>query len=149
MTTLGIEAFDTTVHRTHEWLHQLMEDLDCDDRQDAYVLLRAVLHALRDHLTVDSCAHLAAQLPMLVRGFFYEGWHPADKPLKYRDQAEFRRQVAAAAPRIQEETLDEGIQAVLRVLSEKVTEGEVHKIKNSLPKQLRELWPQADVAARP
>lgn len=141
MTTHGVEAFDTTLHRTHEWLHDLMEDLDLDDRQDAYVLLRAVLHALRDHLTIDGCAHLAAQLPMLVRGFYYEGWHPADKPLRYRDQEEFRRQVAAEAPRIQDTRIDEGIEAVLRVLSEKVTGGEVDKIKNALPKQLRELWP--------
>lgn len=143
MATLGIEAFDTTVHRTHEWLHVLMKDLECDDRQNAYVLLRAVLHALRDHLTVDACAHLAAQLPMLVRGFYYEGWHPADKPLKYRDQAEFKRNVAAEAPRIPEAALDDGIEAVLKLLSEKITPGEIRKVKSSLPKPLRELWPYA------
>lgn len=141
MTTLGVEAFDTTVHRTHEWLHQLMDDLDCDDRHDAYILLRAVLHALRDHLTVDACAHLAAQLPMLVRGFYYEGWHPSDKPLKYRDGAEFKRQVGAEAPRIAEEDLDEGIEAVLSLLEQKISAGEVAKLKSSLPKQLRDLWP--------
>jgi len=103
----------------------------------AYVLLRAVLHALRDHPAVDACAHLAAQLPTLVRGFYYEGWHPADKPLKYRDQAEFKRLVAAEAPRIPEEALDDGIEAVLKVLSEKATPGEIRKVKSSLPKQLR------------
>jgi uncharacterized protein (DUF2267 family) len=31
-----------------------------------------VLHALRDRLTVEEASDLAAQLPMLIRGLYYE-----------------------------------------------------------------------------
>jgi hypothetical protein len=46
-------------------------------------------------LSVDAVAALGAQLPMLVRGFYYEGWHPSGKPLKDRKKSEFLAHVAA------------------------------------------------------
>lgn len=42
----------------------------------AYSILRVVLPSRRDRLQVEEVAHLSAQLPMLVRGFFFEGWQP-------------------------------------------------------------------------
>jgi uncharacterized protein (DUF2267 family) len=33
-----------------------------------------MLHALRDRLPPEIAVHLSAQLPMLVRGIYYEGW---------------------------------------------------------------------------
>jgi uncharacterized protein (DUF2267 family) len=43
-------------------------------RSQSYAALRAVLHALRDRLTIAEAAHLAARLPMLIRGIYYHGW---------------------------------------------------------------------------
>ena len=43
----GLEVFDKTLQTTHIWLKRLMEELHTDDRQQAYLALRAVLHALR------------------------------------------------------------------------------------------------------
>ena len=68
--------FDRTVHTTNRWLQELTGLLDGGSRHDAYVALRATLHALRDRLPIEETAELAAQLPMLVRGFYYEGWDP-------------------------------------------------------------------------
>ena len=36
---------------------------------------------------------LSAQLPTFVRGVYFEGYHPADKPLTYRDQETFLNHV--------------------------------------------------------
>jgi uncharacterized protein (DUF2267 family) len=78
MSLTGLAAFDSSIHLTNGWLKELSEILQWrEDRGRAYLALRAVLHALRDRLTVSEVADLAAQLPMVVRGFFYEGWHPA------------------------------------------------------------------------
>src|SRR6266542_5670948 len=95
MSTTGITAFDSTLHTTNVWLNDLLEEMGWQDKQRAYHALRTVLHALRDRLPVDQAAALGAQLPMLVRGFYYEGWHPHGKPVKERKKEEFLAHVAA------------------------------------------------------
>jgi uncharacterized protein (DUF2267 family) len=51
-------------------------------RNQSYSALRAVLHALRDRLTVAETAHLSAQLPMLIRGIYFKGWDPTKVPVR-------------------------------------------------------------------
>lgn len=41
---------------------------------------RSVLHALRDRLDANVAAHLAAQMPILLKGVFYDGWDPNRSP---------------------------------------------------------------------
>jgi uncharacterized protein (DUF2267 family) len=72
MRATGLEVFDTTVQATNAWLKEIMETTG-PDRRRAYHVLTAVLHALRDRLTVDEVAQLGAQLPILVRGLYYVG----------------------------------------------------------------------------
>lgn len=140
MSATGLEVFDTTIQKTNGWLKELMEILDSDSRQEAYLVLRATLHALRDRLTIDETAQLAAQLPMLVRGFYYEGWDPSDKPLKERHQDEFlggiNRQLTPSA--VEAET---AARAVFLLLANRISEGEIEDIEHVLPKEIRELWP--------
>ena len=79
MSATGLEGFDKTVQTTNAWLKEIMEATGLDRRR-AYRALAAVLHALRDRLTVDEVAQLGAQLPILVRGLYYDQWHhPAGK----------------------------------------------------------------------
>ena len=94
MSTTTAHLFDTTQHTTNVWLKDLEMMLGWGDRPAAYHALRTVLHALRDRLTVDEVATLGAQLPMLVRGFYYEGWHLADRPLKERRKEAFLAHIA-------------------------------------------------------
>lgn len=140
MSQTGLSAFDSTIHTTNVWLQDLMDYLGTD-RQRAYLALRAVLHALRDRLTVEEAADLAAQLPMLVRGFYYEGWHPHGKPLKERTREEFLALVAGAFQDDPCVDLEGVVRAVFQVLARHLSAGEIEDIKSSLPAAIRALWP--------
>jgi uncharacterized protein (DUF2267 family) len=140
MSLAGIAAFDSTVHVTHVWLNDVMQKLGWQDRQAAYHALRVVLHALRDRLDVNAVAALGAQLPMLIRGFYYEGWHPAGKPLKERKLDEFLAPIRAAfgePPNLDPRPI---ARAVLQVLAQHVTVGEIEGVKQLLPREIRSLW---------
>ena len=74
MSTTRLDVFDSTPQKTYVWLNDIMEELTYEgDRKATYVALRSVLHALRDHLSVEEAADLGAQLPLLIRGIYYEG----------------------------------------------------------------------------
>jgi uncharacterized protein (DUF2267 family) len=102
--------------------------------------LKAVLHALRDRLIVGEAVDLGAQLPMLVRGFYYEGWRPAGKPLKYRDKDHFLDQVRKDAPWLGDADLERVVTAVFALLAREVVGGEPGQARRQLPAGIRELW---------
>ncbi|MDD7942436.1 DUF2267 domain-containing protein [Actinomycetospora lutea] len=67
----------------HQWLNLIADRLGTTDRQFTYRVLRVWLHLVRDRLRVDAAAHLAAQLPAVLRGVFYEGWVPSRVPVRF------------------------------------------------------------------
>lgn len=138
-----LEVIDTTVQKTYEWLGDIREELHIEDSQTAYHALSSVLHTLRDRLSTDEVAGLGAQLPILVRGIFYDAWHPANKPLKIRTRDEFLELVAGRFGNIALIQPDRLVQAVLAVVEKHVSAGEVQQIQAALPKGIRELWPEA------
>ena len=117
-----------------------MERMAWHDRQKAYHALRAVLHALRDRLSVEKAASLSAQLPMLMRGFYFEGWHPSDKPLKERKKAEFLTHIRSAFAGDLSVDPEQVVQAAFSVIAKHVTAGEVDGIKCVLPEEIRSMW---------
>jgi uncharacterized protein (DUF2267 family) len=141
MTQTTLAPFESTIQTTNIWLNDILERLGWRDQHRAYYALRAVLHALRDHLPVEQAAALAAQLPMLVRGFFYEGWHPHGKPVKDRHKEAFLAHIAVAFRDDSDVVDPERVtRAVFNVLSKHVSSGEIESVKRSLPTELRSLW---------
>jgi len=137
----GLDTFDKTVQESNLWLKDVMERLETEDRRHAYSTLRAVLHALRDRIGPESAAHLGAQLPMLLRGLFYEGWDPTNKPTKERHEDAFLAHIARELPRASADEVEQGTLAVLDVLSKHVDRGAAVKIAGMFPQELRRLWP--------
>jgi uncharacterized protein (DUF2267 family) len=141
MTTSTTSTFDNAVHVATSWIKDLAKELgDPHDEYRAYHAMRAVLHALRDRLPITEAADLAAQLPMLIRGFYYEGWRPVDKPLRERSREQFFSHVSAA---FRDEICDNPAfvtRAVFHVLERHISPGEINDVKASLPHEIRALW---------
>jgi uncharacterized protein (DUF2267 family) len=141
MSSSGLDVFDATVQQTNVWLNEIVEELHREDRHAAYLAMRAVLHALRDNLPIDESADLAAQLPMLVRGLYYEGWKPSQVPVRDRSRAAFLERVERSMARAQPDfPAEHAVRAVLRVLGTHVSAGELDDVKNALTKDIREFW---------
>lgn len=82
MSNSGFAEFDTTIQKTNELLKEIETAFSWPEnrRNQSYAALRAVLHALRDRLPVEETVQLGTQLPMLIRGMYYEGWDPSKVP---------------------------------------------------------------------
>jgi uncharacterized protein (DUF2267 family) len=98
------------------------------------------MHALRDRLSVEETAQLGAQLPMLIRGLYYEGWNPTGKPEKIRHKTAFLAPIRDHFRDDWQVDPEEVARAVLKVLTQHVSEGEIADIKHCLPTELRALW---------
>jgi uncharacterized protein (DUF2267 family) len=143
MSATGLEVFDRTLQATNVWLDDIMRELNWSDRHKAYHALRTVLHALRDRLPADDSAHFAAQLPMLVRGMYFEGWRPAVVPVRERRRDEFLAHITDAFVFDVEADSAQILAGVLRVVERHLSPGAVSKVKSVLPEPIRQLWPCA------
>ncbi len=134
------ELFTETIEKTGHWLQELMQNLGSTRPQHAYSVLRAVLHTLRDRLSVGEAADLGAQLPTLVRGFYYEGWRPTGHAPKIRHKEEFLQHMKQLYPGLADEDREGAVRAVFELLAGHVTGGELQQVKNQLPADIRSLW---------
>ena len=142
MSATGLDVFDKSLQTTNIWLKELMQfEAIGPDRQVAWRVLGAVMHTLRDRLGVEQVAHLGAELPLIVRGLYYDQWHPHGKPDRERRAEEFVARVHGELHDIRRVDPDEGVRAVFIVLNNHISAGQVDKIRQSLPEDIRRLWP--------
>ena len=137
-----VPVFETTLQSTHNWLRELEFIASLRNESEAYSVLRAVLHTLRDRLTPDEAVNLAAELPMLVRGFYYENWRPSATPKKLRTLGDFLHDMPQL-PR-PDDTFDaeKAVRSVFLMLDHRISEGEIQDIRHMLPEAIRSLWPE-------
>lgn len=139
MSANGLDVFDKTLQTTHIWLDEVMQDIG-PSRHVAWKVLSTVLHKLRDRLPVDLSAHLGSQLPLLVRGVYYDQYQPAKQPSGCRNLEEFTAEVAEWLSDTRPVDPQAAIGAVFRVLSRHVPEGQLWKVREALPGDIRQFW---------
>lgn len=138
-TTNHIAILEASIRETYDWVDRMALELDDDDRHFALRALRAGLHALRDHLTVEQSAHLSAQLPTFIRGLYFEQWTPG-VPDPIRNLDDFLARIAYGLRGYQDRcTPERAARATFAVLEESLT-GSGEKIRETLPKSIRDLW---------
>ncbi|WP_084965483.1 DUF2267 domain-containing protein [Thermoactinospora rubra] len=138
MAETGYAPFNRTVDKTNRVLREI-EEAHGWARDHSYTALRAVLHALRDRLTVEESAQLAAQLPLLIRGVYFDGWRPSVVPVKVgRDEFLDRVRGDTAFYEGDTEIL---VKTVLQALRRHITDGEWEDVKAAMPKDLASVLP--------
>lgn len=140
MSALGLKVIDSAVESANVWINEVDAVTGWDHKQRAYRLLRQVLHVIRDHLGVDEAAQLGAQLPVLIRGIYYEGWNPSRTPVVERRADGFVAQVQAAFDTDPMGDAPEAIRAVLTVMETHVSSGEMEQVKRTFSKEIQVLW---------
>ena len=150
MSVSTIAPLESALHTTNSWLNELAGELEwSDDPQRAYHALRAVLHALRNRLTVEEAADLGAQLPLMIRGIFYEGWTPHGMPVRERHKEAFLAHIEAAFPNDPQVFPEAVAWAVFKLLRRHISPGEIADVQGILPREIRALWPQGPVSPGP
>jgi uncharacterized protein (DUF2267 family) len=136
MSVASADAVVRSVHKTNEWLNGIRDELGQDDREEAWRILKADLQVLRDQLTIDEAAQLAAQLPLVLRGAFYEGFDPG-RQQKVRHREEFIALFAERANLSDSTDAERALGAAASALSSHVTPGELDDLIAQLPSDLR------------
>ncbi|MDH5379933.1 MAG: DUF2267 domain-containing protein [Cyclobacteriaceae bacterium] len=128
-------------------VNEVAEELGCTgDKKLATRILKAVLHTLRERLTIQESFQLMSQLPMLIKALYVENWKYREKPRRIKSVGAFLKAVIhedAPMGHHDIQSVKDGenaIRAVFKVLRNHVSEGEINGILQILPKDLHELW---------
>ncbi|WP_036259523.1 DUF2267 domain-containing protein [Mesorhizobium sp. WSM3224] len=131
---------DYALQATQNWISDLVWRLRWHEREQVYRALIATLHALRDCLDRDEAVYIGAQLPALLRGFYYEGWHPAWRT-KARNRNSFLDRVHEGVHRNPAVDPEEVARSVLGQLADRMSVAEIQEAKAATPRVLNDLWP--------
>lgn len=142
-TITGTRVFDRSLQKTNIWLKEVTEAMGWESRERSYSAMRACLHAVRDLMFLEEAVHFGAQLPMLLRGVYYEGWVPRREPIRLKTIAEFyelvRRHLGPGQMKYSNQDLRRFTRACLDVFTRHISEGEMRDVRGILPKKLRDL----------
>ena len=135
-----IQQLSIAVKATDDWIDDLQSRLSWHDRERVYHALLAALHAVRDSLPRDEAVFIGAQLPPLLRGLYYEGWHPSRRGAA-RSRTAFLERIHDSLHRDPGIDPEQVARAVFAMLAARLPAAEVEDAKAATPKSLHNLWP--------
>jgi uncharacterized protein (DUF2267 family) len=140
MTTTPI--LENNIHQTMDWIYAVEEAChwDDDNQRKAFIALRAVLHQLRDLLALEAAAALSSQLPLLIRGVFFENWKPESHSSKSLEKDAFLKMVGKALYPYRDMDVEKTINGVFKVLSRKLPPGVFDNIIQAIPKDIQDIY---------
>ena len=135
-----ISDLNAAAQATEDWVDDLMRRLGWRDRERVYLALLAALHALRDVLARDEAIFLGAQLPALLRGLYYEGWHPGTRPAT-KSRNTFLERIHDGLHRDPGIDAEQVARCLFSVLAARLPAAELEDAKAATPRDLHNLWP--------
>ncbi len=137
----GTREVKTAIVETEVWIDEFLEQLGWQDRDKAYIVLVAALHGLRDSMPWDEAATLGAYFPPLLRGLYFEGWHPTGRSFPLRSREAFLERIHDAVH--QEPGVDPEFvgRALFALLARRLPAAELEDAKAVTPQALHAFWP--------
>ncbi len=138
--------FDKYAQEANEFMNKLAKDLGHpDERNRAGMILRAVMHTLRDRITISESFNVLAQLPMFLKAVYVENWKYSERPATYSKIEDFKNEVKKQQELYGEQdfnwqkSTEEIIHIVMDHLKQYISQGEIEDIMAQLPEELEEL----------
>ena len=117
-----------------------------NDRDKAGRILTSILHALRDIIPPEESLQFIAQLPMFLKAVYVNGWNIKKKKPRVKKMAEFLDLVRAHnGPsavndfEYSDEVAERYVDSTFIFLRKYVSLGELEDIRDSLPKDLKNM----------
>ena len=133
------DVFQETISKSNKIVNSIADEMGWNKHQ-SYQALRVVLHAFRDRLPVEEAVNFSAQLPILMKGVFFDTWDPTLKPIKF-NRDEFLDFVSLQLPvEYEEMEVKKIVKTVLGVIFQHVDVHESEKIKKVLPEDISGLF---------
>ncbi|MDG4797385.1 DUF2267 domain-containing protein [Micromonospora sp. WMMD1082] len=140
------EQFQSAIESSMDKTNLILKDIEQaygwpkEQRNQSYAALRTVLHLLRDRMPVQESVEFSAQLPVVVRGIYFDGWQPQDVPVKL-NRDDFLYEVRQGFPYDVQGGPERVVQVVLDTLRRHITQGEWDDVKDTMPKDLARIMP--------
>lgn len=138
--------FQEHARKGEEFIKEIAAELGTEDIDRAGRVFRSVIRALRSRMTIEESFQLIAQLPMAIKSVYVEGMKVNLHPAHFNHIEQFREQVireddwAALKDYYYDGAVEEAIYAVFKVLSRHVSAGEMSKVLEVLPAEIRLLF---------
>lgn len=143
-----IHYFDKHGQEANEFVKELSNNLGHPEEQTQTIrLLRAVLHTVRDRITISESLDLLAQLPMMLKALYVEQWKYHEKPpLNYDDMEGLTTAVKKEQERMGEQSFDwqesteDLVKIVLTSLRKYITDGQAIHVMDQMPKEVKAIF---------
>lgn len=148
---LATMNFEKYAASGNAYVNEVADELgEPKDRARVCRSIRAVLHALRARLSIQESFHLLAQLPMVLKAVYFDGWTPQSAETRHiRSVHDLVEEMMRADGRMATHDFpdapaaERAVRAVVGVLACHVSPGEVEAIERGLPRGLASLWRDA------
>ncbi|MGC5052200.1 DUF2267 domain-containing protein [Micromonospora sp. DT48] len=140
------EQFQSAIESSMDKTNLILKDIEQaygwskEQRNQSYAALRTVLHLLRDRMPIEESVEFSAQLPIVLRGVYFDGWQPQNVPIKL-NRDDFLYEVRQGFPYDVKGGPQRVVQVVLDSLRRHVTQGQWDEVKDTMPNDLARIMP--------
>ncbi len=143
---MATHYFDHHASEANQFINELAKAIHAPDNpKKAHRVTLAVLHTLRDRITIQESFQLMVQLPLFLKAMYVTEWKYGKKPSFIKHLEEFVDAAIAKNQVIGEKDFGDDKQAVFiikmvfKALGKYVSVGEWQDILDNLPKELHTL----------